>query len=486
MRFLRQSLIGILLASLTLALLIYAGTTVMSALQDRMNADRSPPAAQERVFTVAVRAARMETVVPEMRAFGEIQSRRSLELRAAAGGRVIALSENFDEGGTVRAGEVLLRIDPADAQAALEGARADLMDAEAEERDAERSLALARDELDAAVAQTDLRQRALQRQQDLQSRGVGTAALVEGAELVAAQARATVLSRRQALAQAEARIDQAATRLARMRIALDAAQRDLDDTVVTAGFDGTLSDVTLVEGRLVSVNEKLAMLVDPMALDVAIRVSTAQYARLLDPDGRLIPAQVEASLDVTGTDLLARGRLSRDGAAAGEGQSGRLVFARLENAAGFKPGDFVTVSVEEPALERVVRLPASALDASGTVLAVGPDDRLEAIPVTMLRRQGDDVLLRGDGLEGREIVIGRTPLLGVGIRVRPLREQAATGADAAGAMLELSAERRARLVAFVESSERLPPEAKARVLNQLEQSQVPEGLVTRLESRMGG
>ena len=50
MRFLRQSLIGLLLASLMLALLIYAGQLVMGALQSRMADDRRPPPARERVF----------------------------------------------------------------------------------------------------------------------------------------------------------------------------------------------------------------------------------------------------------------------------------------------------------------------------------------------------------------------------------------------------------------------------------------------------
>jgi len=53
-------------------------------------------------------------------------------------------------------------------------------------------------------------------------------------------------------------------------------------------------------------------------------------------------------------------------------------------------------------------------------------------------------------------------------------------------MLELSAERRARLVAFVESNQRMPAEAKARVLARLNEPRVPANMVARLEGRMGG
>lgn len=485
MRFLRQGLVGLLLASMTLALLVYAGQTVFEAIQVRMSDDRRPPPAREREFAVNLRTARMQTVTPVLQVFGQVQSRRTLELRAAAGGRVIWLADAFEEGGTVRAGEVLVRIDPADAQSALDRVKSDLLDAQAEGRDAARGLALARDELVAAEDQAELRGRAFRRQQDLQGRGVGTAAATETAELAAAAARQVVLSRRQAVAQAEARVDQAATRLARAKIALDSAERGLADVTIAAEFDGTLSGVTLVEGRLVSVNEKLAELVDPTALEVAFRVSTAQYARLLDGQGALIPAPVTVSLDAAGADLSARGRISRDSAVAGQGQSGRLIFAGLGAAPGFKPGDFLTVSVEEPPVDDVVRLPASALDAAGTVLVLAGDNRLEVLAVELVRRQGDDVLLRGDGLDGREVVVGRTPLLGPGIKVRPVREEAQVSEPGA-AMLELSDEHRARLVAFVENNKRLPDLVKARVLGQLAERQVPAQLVARIESRMGG
>ncbi|MBI6629320.1 efflux RND transporter periplasmic adaptor subunit [Pontibaca salina] len=485
MRFLRQSLFGVFLAGVTLALLLYAGQVVISAIQTRLGAAPQTPPARERVFAVNLQTATSATATPILHAYGAVQSRRTLELRAAVGGRVIELADAFEEGGVVRKGKVLLRIDPADTQAALDRAESDLMDAGFEVRDAERGLELARAELAAAQDQAKLRERAAARQNDLQERGVGSAALVETADLAASAARLAVLSRRQAVAQAEARVDQAATRQARAEIALDEARRQLDETTLTAGFDGTLSEVRLVEGRLVTPNEQLALLVDTDALEVAFRVSTAQYARLLDDTGRLIAAPVAITLDAAGVEFMATGKISRDSAATGEGQSGRLIFARLEDARGFKPGDFVTVAVQEPPLDNVVRLPASSYDAaSGTVLVLDGEDRLRALAVTLLRRQGDEVLLRGAGLAGQEVVIGRTPLLGEGIRVRPLRDEAALGDEQV--MLDLTEERRAELVALVQGDGTLPDEARARLLAQLDAARVPVALIRRIENRRGG
>ncbi|WP_292289017.1 HlyD family efflux transporter periplasmic adaptor subunit [Marivita sp.] len=485
MRFLRRSLTGLFLLSVTLGLLAFAGVQVRDAVQDRMAQEPRSFEARERIFAVNVVPADFDTITPVMTAFGQIESRRTLEIRAAVGGRVVEIAPDFVEGGTVTEGQMLVTLDPTDAESVLERVQSDIVDAEAERREAERALDLAQDELQAAQEQADLRERAFQRQRDLQDRGVGTAATVEVAELAAAQARQAVLSRRQAVAQAEARIDQAATRLSRARIAEAEARRRLDDTVITADFSGTLSDVSVVQGRLVSSNEQLARLIDADALEVAFRLSTQQFARLLDESGTLSDADVTVVLDVFGTNLTATGRLSRTGAAVGDGQTGRLVFATLDAAPGFKPGDFVTVRIEEPPLQQVARLPASALNAAEEVLVLAEDERLEVVPVTLLRRQGDDVLVRAEGLQGRDVVAQRTPLLGAGIKVRPLRESG-EAAPQEPDMLELTEERRARLTAFVEANTRMPAEARQRILNQLSQTSVPAQVVTRLESRMGG
>ena len=106
--------------------------------------------------------------------------------------------------------------------------------------------------------------------------------------------------------------------------------------------------------------------------------------------------------------------------------------------------------------------------------------------VNVLRRQGDEVLVRSRDLLGKEVVAERTPLLGTGIKVRPLRAGDNTSAPEEPEMVELSEERRAKLVAFIEGNKRMPAEAKKRVLGQLSKPKVPAQMVARIESRMGG
>lgn len=366
-------------------------------------------------------------------------------------------------------------------------ARADEAQAVADLADAEQALVLAGDDLANATRQAGLRAAALTRQRDLVARGVGTEAAVETAELAAAASDQAVLSRRQALATAELKRVSAQTALERARVNLADAERNLADTEIRAEFSGTLSDVSVVRGRLVQTNEKLAQLIDPDALEVSFRLSTAQYTRLLGVGGALSRTPVRVTMDVAGgVDLVATGMIDRESAVVGEGLTGRLLFARLDDAAGFRPGgDFVTVSVEELPLERVALLPASAVDAASTVLVLGEGERLEMAEVEILRRQGDDVLVRAKGLSGREVVADRNPLLGgAGIRVRPIRADAVV--PDAPETVRLDDARRAALVAFVENNQRMPEDVKARLLKTLEQDEVPVQTVERLEGRMGG
>jgi hypothetical protein len=206
--------------------------------------------------------------------------------------------------------------------------------------------------------------------------------------------------------------------------------------------------------------------------------------QLLGEDGSLPDARVSVILDVFGLDLTAGAVLTRESGAVETGQSGRLLFARIEEPRGLRVGDFVRVEVEEPPLDNVARLPATALGSDGQILMLDAEDRLEAVAVQLMRRQGDDVLIRAPGLEGREVVLARTPVLGAGIRVNPIRPTEAEAPPLPETMA-LDDDRRARLIAYVEANGFIPADVKARMLDQLQQDEVPTQMVTRLESRMG-
>lgn len=492
MRFLTRSLLGLFLAAVSVSALVYAGATLVGAIQSRAEETGGRGGeARERVFTVRAVTVTPGQVEPVLSAFGEVRSQRMLELRAPVGGQIIELGEGVEDGAEVTTGQVLFRVDPADAEAALAIAQSDLARAEAELREAELALTLAAEDVAATQAQFDLRARALERRVGLTERGVATEAALEESELAVASARQALVGRKQAQASAEARADQAATALDRQKITVSEAARRLADTTVRAGISGTLADVALVEGRLVNTSEQLARIIDPAALEVSVRVSTAQYLRLIDENGRLRDAGAQVALEVAGYEISSPGRLVRASATVATGQSGREVFVELANPRGFRPGDFVTVRLSEPALERVALLPASAITVGGEVLVIGDDDRLRAQPATVLRRQGDDVIVEASTLAGSEIVREVGPMLGAGILVRPLRQNAEGQLQPdEPEMVMLDPERRARLIAQVEGNTRMPEQVRARLITQLSQDSVPAQTLERLENgggpRQGG
>jgi len=485
MRFLGRGLIGLLLFSLALGLLGLAGNTIKVAVQDRINQEPRAQKARERTFAVKVVPAEITSINPTLNAFGEIQSRKTLDLRMAASGQIQELSTNFVEGGSVKSGELLIRLDDSNYQTAVDLAENNLIDAENEVLEAARNLSFSKEELAAAVEQENLRLRALTRQKDLVERGVGTAAALENAELAASAATQAVLSRKAAVDQAKNRGAQAETRLVRAELALSDAKRKLEDTVLYAEFSGLLSGVSLVKGGIVSANERLGQLIDPEVLEVSFKISTQQYTRLLNDNGDLLKAPVSVALTNTDQGLKADGVIIRDSASVAKGQTGRKVYAKLTKSVGFKPGDFVAVKVEEPTLNWVVTLPSTALDASNSVLLLGEGERLEEAQVKLMRRQGNEVIVRSRDLSGKEIVAQRTPVLGAGIKVKPIRS-GEENKVAEVEMLELTEERRAKLISAIETNGYIPKSAKERIIGQLKQPKVPADVVARIESRMGG
>lgn len=487
MRFLRKSLTGLFLLALTVGLVAFGVGQIRQTAQEMAEDEGRRFPARERSFAVNYVTFEPGQVAPSLDAFGEIRSRRSLDLRAELAGSVVSLANDFVDGGRVERGQVLMQIDRSQAETRLALARAELSESQSEVMDAERALALSRDELAGAQETVALQERALARQADLVQRGVGTEAALEAAELAANSARQTVLSRRQSVQQAEQRMTTVAARVERAEINLAEAQRDLENATLIAAFDGVLSDVTIVEGGVVGTNERVATLIDDSALEVAVRVSTEQYSRLIEDNGALRPAEVSVTLDVFGADLLADGALSRVSGSVGDGLTGRLLFVSLNEAPGFRPGDFVSVSISEPPVWGVARLPSTALSPSSRVLVIGEENRLTEAEVQLVRRQGDDVLVRSRDLAGMRIVSERSPLLGPGILVNPIAPEGAEAQMAeAPATIALDEERRARLISFVEGNNRMPAEAKERVLATLRQPEVPAAVVERIEGRMGG
>jgi len=483
MRFFNRGLWGLFLTALTVGLLLVAAYVFQNASNERDARNNRPRGERERTFTVNVLPIEVKTIAPELTAFGEVVSGRTLELRTADSGALVEMSPNFREGGAVAKDELLFATDPASAAASLALAETQLREAEAELIEARDALILSNDELRAAERQFDLRMQAAERQKSLRSRGVGTESALEAAELSASSAETAALGKRQSVANAKARINRAETGLSRQKINVAEAQRKLDDLTVTAGFDGVLTNVSGVLGGLANSNERLAELIDPNALEVSFRISSEQFANLATADGGIKAAKV--NVHFTGLETPIPAVVERSSAAVGEGLTGREIFARLtgDQTRAVRSGDFVTVRVAEPELRGVSLIPATAATSSGEVLVVGEGNRLSAANVQILRKQGDDLIVRANSIAGQRIVKQRAPQLGVGIKIEP------RGGDAKPVLetnddVVLTADQKAKMTEFVTNSP-MPDGPKQRILKRLETGSVPKRMFDRINANMG-
>jgi RND family efflux transporter MFP subunit len=290
------------------------------------------------------------------------------------------------------------------------------------------------------------------------------------------------LSRRESIQKAKLKLEQSSNLVSRRKLNLANAERLLSDTELYAEFGGRLAEVNVTSGGLVNNNERLAKLIDPDDLEVSFRLSTTQYNYLTDEKGLLIGSLVEVALDTMGADLKVTGTLTRESASVVEGASGRLLFAKLNEPVGLRPGDFVSVSVQEPVLKNIFIMPASAIGQNDTILLVNPDDRLEEMTVELLRRQGENVVIRSDDLDGKEVVSKYSQLLGKGIKIKPIRAKVAGEEVFSGPeMVELDDKRRARLIAAVEANAYIPKNVKKKILTALSKKKVRADMVERLE-----
>ena len=485
------TLYGFVLAGVALALAGAAVGVVTRALE-------APPSAvearapRERVFAVPTGTLTAETISPVITSYGHVASGRSFEVRSSVGGQLVWLADGFQNGGVVSSGTEMFRIDPARLETAVALAQSDLAEAEADLSRTDAALALARMDAEAAQTQLDLRTEALTRQQALAEREIARAADIEAAALARASALQIAISRQQAVAAEQARISQAEIAVQRRRIALGEAERALRESIVTAPFDGVMTASTAILGRLVTANEKLGVLIDPRALEVGFRLTNTQFSRLLDRQGRLRAAEVTLVLQTWRSTQELPAVLDRSDAEVGEGQVGRLVYARLidPDPAIVRPGDFVIVRVSETPLADVVRIPAAAATPDGRILLIGSDNRLEEVQARVLRSQGDTLIVTEVPV-GRDYVLSRALQLGAGLQVEPIASAPAeeTGSPSAAPaptddMMTLDDDRRAALVAFIEGNTEMRTETRERVLAELALPEVPRATVERFEARM--
>lgn len=482
MKFLLRAITGFCLFTITIGLVGLGIWRVMDAFEQSGNSKNQ--AGKERSFIVQVGTLAPSTIQPRITAFGSIRAWRTLDIRSPVQEPIVELSKNFRDGAFVQQGELLFRVDDSDAKRSVADAHLALQQADVDYTEAVESIGLVESEVGTALRQLELRKSDLERKKKLIKQGYASENLGDDAAYAVAAAEQVLSSKQKAVVAAKKTVEMTRQAVERTKIKLREAEKELKDTRYYSPFSGQLTSVVATLGRRVTTSEILAKLIDPAGLEVSFRVLDDEYGRLLSDkgDGSLRPRPVKITLELGSRKVVANGVVDRSAAETSLAQGGQIIFARLtgKDRYTFKPGDFVTVEVEEEALQNVAILPASAVSSDGRIFIVNKDERLKEVQGELVRRQGQNWIMSGLPF-GESYVRARLPYLSDNIKVKTRREgQSPKPME----MTNLSEERRSKLIAFVKTNKRMPDAVKSRLVKRLSQAEVPKSLVERFEKRL--
>ena len=370
-------------ASITLA-----GIMLLAACDEQAAAPGGPGAqAAQAAQAVTVITVQAERVTRETELPGRTTPFLIAEVRPQVTG--IVLERAFEEGSTVRAEQLLYRIDPAPYRAAYDSARAELARAEAN--------------LYAARLTAD-----------------------RYAELVKTDAIS-----RQANDDAVAALRQAQADVAAARAALDKAKIDLDYTEVKSPIAGRIGRSAVTPGALVTANQADALAVvrqlDPIYVDL-----TQSSAELLALRRDLDAGRLQRAADDTVPVRL----ILEDGSEYGE--AGKLEFSEVsvDQSTGsvtlravfpnpeerLLPGMYVRARLAQGVQDDAILVPHAAVthDPRGqaVVMVVGAEDKVEARTVQTAQSLGDKWVVTDGLAAGERIVVEGLQRVRPGVQVQ--------------------------------------------------------------------
>jgi multidrug efflux system membrane fusion protein len=326
---------------------------------------------KQKAVSVLVQKSNEQEVTNGILLRGQTEAFKSVQVKAETSGSVI--SQPIRKGTFVKNGELLCELEV--------GTKSDVLS------EAKVALALSLDELDASIHQYELRVQAAERQKSLLKRGVGTEAAVEAAELSASSAETQSLSKRQAVANVEARINRATT--------------ELNNTKIIAPFDGLLESDTAEYGDFMQTGAPCGTLLalNPIKLigyatetQVSkIEVNTTAGARLISGDtvsGTV--SFISRSADPTTRTFLVETTVPNENYEIREGSTADIYISLAGTKGHLLPQSSLT------------------LNSSGVLgVRIALDDKAKFIPINIIRDAEEGVWVTGLPNSVDVIIVGQ-------------------------------------------------------------------------------
>ncbi len=314
---------------------------------------------------VAVRAVAIRPVaIPRVwEGYGTARAMNSADVAAQVSARVIERAQEIEPGARVRAGDVLVRLDPVDFQQRVEGLRsliaswdAQLAALAVDERRLTDQLELMQDEI-------RLEERELER--------IVSAVEQRGANALEIERRQGVLNRRrrelsvmqQQVESIPPKREQLRAMVGNERANLRLAEENLERATVKAPIAGVLQEVFVERGELLRVGDPIARIVDLTRIEVPLRLPVSAAERLAAGDRTELwadsPGTGGEPARWTGTIV----RIAPESDAASRTITAFVEVVQEEGQRGLLlPGQFVVGQVTTAGAESRIAVPRNAVN----------------------------------------------------------------------------------------------------------------------------
>ncbi len=336
---------------------------------------------------------------------GTVRPRRQVVMAPQVGGRVEWVSPALVSGGRFSAGDVLLRVESADYDNAVEIASAEVAQRRVEVLQAEEEVTLAREEY-----------------QRLRER--------EGIELAIDSTELGSLIFR------EPQLEAARASLRRALARLEDARLSLGRTRLHAPFDGVVRSENVDIGQFVAPGQGIATIYTTDEVEIVVPL-TDKEARLVDGlwDARAgqeetgIPATV--SVTFGGQYYQWTGFVDRaEGALNAETRTVAVIVRVpdpfVTDSAGTRPplllGTYVDVNIQGVALDHYVVLPQATFREGAVLWTVESDSMLRIVPAEFIQEVDGHVYLAADLAGGTRVVISPLAVVTDGMTIRVVED----------------------------------------------------------------
>jgi RND family efflux transporter MFP subunit len=352
---------------------------------------QKPPVTMPEVYIRELMTTSYQVTVP---AQGTVVPATEVDLKARVGGEVVWLHPEFIEGGFVKKGQTLVKLDPEDYQLALSAKTANLQ--------------AAIYDLKAEQGQQEIAQ------SEWELLGLGDKASELDLELALRQPQ---------LAAKQAQLEAAKAGVRQTELALER-------TVVKAPFNAVVQSAGIDVGAQVSTQSILARLVGSDTFYIRALVPLDRLKWIILPDGPGISASRATA--TTGTGKIRKGRvLKLMGDIEPNGRLARLLIEvkdpmdLKEKSSGRSPmllGDYVNLQIKGRTVEEVYIIQRNNLRDGNSILTVDSADRLRFQEIQIVWQSEEDVLI--SGIEpGTRMVTSDLPAPVDGMKVRVVVDQ---------------------------------------------------------------